>query len=107
MSENVPYIWRKNYRNEAASPEKVLETGHEQARAYLNRAVPTASSSPAKSSTLPVGPLNLIPDGTITGKKASRKRCEHALELLLTHRGNPAAEVDLILADDPQCIFAH
>jgi hypothetical protein len=107
MNENVPYIWRKNYRNEAASSEKVFETAHEQARAYLNRAVPTASSSPAKSPTPPVGPLNLIPDGTSTGKKASKKRCEHALELLLTHRGNPAAEVDLILADDPQCIFAH
>ena len=25
MNENLPYIWRKNYRNKAASPEKVLE----------------------------------------------------------------------------------
>ena len=34
-------------------------------------------------------------------------RCEHALELLLTHRGNPSAEVDRVLADDPQCVFGH
>ena len=25
MSENVPYIWRVNYRNNMTSPEKVLE----------------------------------------------------------------------------------
>jgi tetratricopeptide (TPR) repeat protein len=37
----------------------------------------------------------------------SLPRCEHALELLLTHRGNPSAEIDRVLADDPQCVFAH
>jgi hypothetical protein len=31
MSENVPFIWRVNYRNEAASPETVLEIAHEKA----------------------------------------------------------------------------
>ncbi len=35
------------------------------------------------------------------------RRCEHALELLLTHRGNPSAEVDGVLADDPQCVPGH
>lgn len=34
-------------------------------------------------------------------------RCEFALELLLTHRGTPAAEVDQALADDPHCVFGH
>jgi tetratricopeptide (TPR) repeat protein len=34
-------------------------------------------------------------------------RCGRALELLLTHRGNPSAEVDRVLADDPRCVFAH
>ena len=34
-------------------------------------------------------------------------RCEHALELLLTHRGNPSVEIDRVLADDPQCVFGH
>ena len=34
-------------------------------------------------------------------------RCEHALELLLTHRGNPTAEVDRVLAGDPRCVFGH
>jgi hypothetical protein len=38
MNENVPFIWRKNYRNEAPSPEKVLENAHEKARQYLQRA---------------------------------------------------------------------
>jgi len=38
MNENVPFIWRKNYRNEAASPEKALEYAHEKARQYLSRA---------------------------------------------------------------------
>ena len=34
-------------------------------------------------------------------------RCEHALELLLTHRGNPAAEIEQVLAEDPQCVLGH
>jgi hypothetical protein len=42
MSENLPFIWRKYYRNEAASSEKVLETVHEQVRQYLSRAATAA-----------------------------------------------------------------
>ena len=38
MNDNVPFIWRKNYRNEAPSPEKVLENAHEKALQYLSRA---------------------------------------------------------------------
>ena len=45
MNDNVPYIWRKDYRNQAASPEKVLEIAHEQARDYLSRAVAKTSRS--------------------------------------------------------------
>ncbi len=37
----------------------------------------------------------------------SLSRCAHALELLLTHRGNPSVEVERVLADDPQCVLAH
>jgi tetratricopeptide (TPR) repeat protein len=37
----------------------------------------------------------------------SLRRCDHALELLVTHRGNPSAEVERVLADDPQCVFGH
>jgi hypothetical protein len=33
--------------------------------------------------------------------------CQHALELLLTHRGYPSVEVERVLADDPQCVFAQ
>jgi hypothetical protein len=33
--------------------------------------------------------------------------CELAVELLLTHRGKPSAEVERVLADDPKCAFGH
>jgi hypothetical protein len=43
MTENLPFIWRKYYRNETPSAEKVLlEAAHEQARQYLSRAVAAA-----------------------------------------------------------------
>jgi len=43
MNENLPFIWRKYYRNEAPSSEKVLlEATHEQARQYLSRAIAAA-----------------------------------------------------------------
>src|SRR6516164_11474193 len=35
------------------------------------------------------------------------RRCEHALELLLTHRGNPSAEIERVLAEDPHCVLGH
>jgi hypothetical protein len=41
MNNHVPYIWRKNYRNNGPWPEKVLQTAHEKARQYLNRAATT------------------------------------------------------------------
>jgi tetratricopeptide (TPR) repeat protein len=37
----------------------------------------------------------------------SRKRSEHALEALLTSRGDAARDVDRVLADDPECVLAH
>jgi hypothetical protein len=37
MDQNVPFIWRMNYRNEAASPETFLEIAHETARQYLRK----------------------------------------------------------------------
>ncbi len=37
----------------------------------------------------------------------SLARCERALELMLTHRGNPSLEVERALADDPHCAFGH
>ena len=36
-----------------------------------------------------------------------QRRCENALELLITHRGNPAAAVESVLADAPSCVVAH
>ena len=37
MNQNVPFIWRVNYRNKAASPETFLEIAHERARQYLRK----------------------------------------------------------------------
>ena len=34
-------------------------------------------------------------------------RCERALSHLLTNRGNPSAEVDRVLVDDPQFVYGH
>ena len=39
MNENVPFIWRKNYRNEMAAPQDVLRIAHERARQYLSRSI--------------------------------------------------------------------
>src|SRR5215831_17435379 len=35
------------------------------------------------------------------------RRCDHALELLLTHRGNPSVEIERVLAEDPHSVFGH
>jgi hypothetical protein len=48
MNKNVPFIWRVNYRNDAASPEKTLEIAHEKARQYLRRAAEINESSQRK-----------------------------------------------------------
>jgi tetratricopeptide (TPR) repeat protein len=34
-------------------------------------------------------------------------RCERALDMLLTQRGDASAEVERLLADDPGCVFGH
>src|SRR6516164_6271358 len=44
---------------------------------------------------------------TVEPHTDSLRRCEHALELLLTHRGNPSAEIERVLAEDPHCVFGH
>ena len=37
MNQNVPFIWRVNYRNKVASPETSLDIAHEKARQYLRK----------------------------------------------------------------------
>jgi len=37
----------------------------------------------------------------------SQARCERALTMLHTHRGNALALIDQVLADDPACVAAH
>jgi len=50
MDEKLPFIWRKYYRNEATSSEKVsLEIAHKQARQYLSRAIATAQKLTGQS----------------------------------------------------------
>jgi tetratricopeptide (TPR) repeat protein len=44
---------------------------------------------------------------TVEPHANSLRRCEHALELLLTHRGNPSVEIERALAEDPRCVFGH
>ena len=51
--------------------------------------------------------LHAAEPATAEADTDSLPRCEHALELLLTHRGNPSVEVERVLADDPQCVFGH
>ena len=52
--------------------------------------------------------LDTMPKTAIVERNADLlARCEHALKLLLTHRGNPSAEVERVLAEDPQCVFDH
>jgi tetratricopeptide (TPR) repeat protein len=51
--------------------------------------------------------LDAAEPATAAADRDSLARCERALELLLTNRGNPAVEVERVLVDDPQCVFGH
>jgi len=44
---------------------------------------------------------------TAKADMGSLARCERAVELMLTNRGNPFIEVDRVLANDPQFVFGH
>jgi len=48
MNDDLPFIWRKNYRNEMASPERLLEMAHEKASQYLSRAAELNRSNQRK-----------------------------------------------------------
>jgi hypothetical protein len=48
MNENVPYVWRKNYHNEASRYRELPEIAHEKARQFLNRAAAKADRSKYK-----------------------------------------------------------
>src|SRR5215469_10196735 len=37
----------------------------------------------------------------------SQRRCDRALDMLLTQRGDASVEVEALLADDPGCVFGH
>jgi tetratricopeptide (TPR) repeat protein len=42
-----------------------------------------------------------------TLEAVSQRRCERALDMLVTQRGGASAEVERLLADDPGCVFGH
>lgn len=42
-----------------------------------------------------------------TAQTNSLQRCERALDMLLTQRGDAFAEVERVLSDDPGCVFGH
>src|ERR1700758_4632229 len=46
-------------------------------------------------------------DASMDAHAESVARCERAIELMLTSRGNPLLEVDRVLADDPTFAFGH
>jgi hypothetical protein len=73
----------------------------------LYRLATFLTSSTEESTMEEVVRFNAATPGGADVDTESLPRCEHALELLLTHRGNPSAEVDRVLAGDPRCVFGH
>ena len=51
--------------------------------------------------------LNAAGPATAGADMISVPRCEYALELLLTHRGDPSAEIERVLTDDPESVLGH
>src|SRR5262249_60651370 len=52
-------------------------------------------------------PLMPFPSGPAQSTADLQSRLDHALALLLTHRGDPLAEIDRVLADDPHSVSGH
>ena len=64
------------------------------------------TTGPRKTSSQEQGPHT----ATVTTAAAEKKpleRCKHALDMMLTQRGEPYVEVEQALADDPGCVFCH
>lgn len=55
----------------------------------------------------PAVKCHAVKTATVAPNAKLLARCEHALELVLTHRGNPLVEIERVLAEDPQCVFGH
>jgi tetratricopeptide (TPR) repeat protein len=47
------------------------------------------------------------PSGSTQSAAGLQSRRDHALALLLTHRGDPLSEIDHVLADDPHYVSGH
>jgi tetratricopeptide (TPR) repeat protein len=62
----------------------------------------------AKAKTLPQHEaLQAVAPAIAAVETDSQSRCERALDMLLTQRGDASAEVERLLADDPGCVFGH
>src|SRR4029450_10476908 len=60
------------------------------------------------TASLEEGPMNAASNLYLVEPGAdSQAPCERALTMLHTHRGNPLALIDQVLADDPGCVAAH
>jgi hypothetical protein len=58
----------------------------------------TAPRTPAVPGTIP---------GAVLVEANNLQRRERALDMMLTQRGDAIAEVEQMLADDPESVFAH
>ena len=62
----------------------------------------------ARTRTLPQDrALHAATPANATAETNSLRRCEGVLDMLLTQRGDPFAEVERVVADDPGCVFGH
>src|SRR5262249_51035373 len=68
----------------------------------------TIMTTDARTRALPQGrALYAATPATAMAEANSLRRCERALDMLLTQRGDPFAEVERVLTDDPGCVFGH
>src|SRR5215831_21302298 len=77
-------------------------------KARTNRRGSTIMTTDARTRALPQGrALYAATPVTAMAEANSLRRCERALDMLLTQRGDPFAEVERVLTDDPGCVFGH
>jgi hypothetical protein len=68
----------------------------------------TTMTTAARAKTLPQHQaLHAAAPAIAADETDLQRRCERALDMLLTQRGDASAEVEQLLADDPACVFGH
>ena len=96
--------------NHSVASPSILATAYRTAHHWvaaqvtrLHGAVPMRAERKSIMTTSPI----VIPAGPERSVADLQSRRDHALALLLTHRGNPLTEIDHLLADDPQGVSGH